>query len=139
LGGFEMISDEKLEGVIQSRIASVQDANNKITELEARRRADIEWLEKMRDEINLALGKVSTLRDVERVGKDSPICDLSFSTRHNLSFRIINCLRQEGVETVEQLIQLTGKDISRIPNLGTRSLREIREKLAEHGLALKSD
>ena len=53
-----------------------------------------------------------------------------------LTVRSANCLKAEGIERVGDLIQRTETDLLRTPNLGKKSLTEIKSVLAEHGLAL---
>ncbi len=55
-----------------------------------------------------------------------------------LSARSYNCLKKEGIDTVEQLIELTEDDLSRIRNMGQKSVQEVKEKLSKMGLSLKS-
>lgn len=54
-----------------------------------------------------------------------------------LSARSYNCLKKEGVDTVEQLLELSEDDLSRIRNMGQKSVQEVKEKLAKLGLSLK--
>ena len=53
-----------------------------------------------------------------------------------LTVRSANCLKAEGIERVGDLIQRTETDLLRTPNLGKKSLTEIKTVLAEHGLSL---
>jgi DNA-directed RNA polymerase subunit alpha len=53
-----------------------------------------------------------------------------------LSARARSCLEAESIRTVSQLIRCTENDLLKVPNLGRRSLNEIKEKLAEQGLKL---
>ena len=53
-----------------------------------------------------------------------------------LTVRSANCLKAEGIERVGDLIQRTETDLLRTPNLGKKSLTEIKAVLAEHGLKL---
>lgn len=53
-----------------------------------------------------------------------------------LSVRSANCLKAEGIERVGDLIQRTETDLLRTPNLGKKSLTEIKTALAEQGLEL---
>ncbi len=55
-----------------------------------------------------------------------------------LSARSYNCLKKEGVDTVEQLLELSEEELSRIRNMGQKSVQEVKEKLAKLGLSLKS-
>lgn len=53
-----------------------------------------------------------------------------------LTVRSANCLKAEGIERVGDLIQRTETDLLRTPNLGKKSLTEIKNVLAEQGLKL---
>ena len=53
-----------------------------------------------------------------------------------LTVRSANCLKAEGIERVGDLIQRTETDLLRTPNLGKKSLTEIKAVLAERGLKL---
>jgi DNA-directed RNA polymerase subunit alpha len=59
--------------------------------------------------------------------------DLDFSVRTS------NCLRREGISTVEELVQRTESDLMAIRNFGRKSLQEVKEKLATMDLGLTSD
>lgn len=54
----------------------------------------------------------------------------------NLKTRSINCLKGENVATIGELVQQTEETLFRTPNLGRKSLTEIKEELASRGLAL---
>lgn len=74
-------------------------------------------------------------------GEDVPleVADpLKAMTLHDLdiSVRTYNCLRAEGIETVYDLIQWTEVELLKTPNLGKKSLTEIKDKLAERELSL---
>lgn len=53
-----------------------------------------------------------------------------------LTVRSANCLKAEGIERVGDLVQRTETDLLRTPNLGKKSLTEIKTVLAGHGLSL---
>jgi DNA-directed RNA polymerase subunit alpha len=53
-----------------------------------------------------------------------------------LSVRAANCLKAERITTLGELIQRTEVDLLRTPNLGRRSLLELKEALALRGLTL---
>ena len=55
----------------------------------------------------------------------------------NLTLRTESCLTAEGMETVEQLLLCPENILLRFPNLGRKSLNEIREALTARGLELK--
>jgi carbon monoxide dehydrogenase subunit G len=54
----------------------------------------------------------------------------------NLPLRAYNSLRREGVHTVADLVARTPADLLAIENIGPASVEEIRQRLAERGLAL---
>lgn len=54
----------------------------------------------------------------------------------NLSTRSSNCLRAENITTIGELIGRSERDLLHIPNFGRRSLNEVKELLARHGLSL---
>jgi DNA-directed RNA polymerase subunit alpha len=62
-----------------------------------------------------------------------PISDL------DLSVRASNCLTSANIATLGDLVQLDEAALLRLRSFGKTSLREVKRKLAEHGLALKSD
>jgi len=53
-----------------------------------------------------------------------------------LSVRASNCLESEKVETVGQLVEMNEPELLKIRSFGKTSLREIKRKLADIGLAL---
>lgn len=54
----------------------------------------------------------------------------------DLSVRARNRLGSEGIMTVQQLLEKTERDLMKIRNLGTATLREIKKKLGAYGLSL---
>lgn len=54
----------------------------------------------------------------------------------DLSVRAVNCLKAENIHWVGELVRRTEQDLLKTPNLGKKSLSEIRVVLAEHGLSL---
>ena len=54
----------------------------------------------------------------------------------NLKTRSINCLKGENIASIGELVQQTEESLFRTPNLGRKSLTEIKEELASRGLAL---
>ncbi len=64
-----------------------------------------------------------------------PAADQSIETL-NLTVRSYNGLRREGIETVGDLASRTREQLLAIENIGPASVEEIRQKLADRGLAL---
>lgn len=55
-----------------------------------------------------------------------------------LTERTLKCLNDEGIFLVLELISLTDGELLHVPNLGRKSLNELKEKLAVRGLFLKN-
>lgn len=62
----------------------------------------------------------------------SPIEDLE------LSVRSYNCLKRQGIDTLEQLLECTDVDLVNIRNFGSKSIEEVKAKLVDMSLSLKS-
>lgn len=56
----------------------------------------------------------------------------------DLTVRSYNCLKRANIVTVEELTQKTEEEMSRVRNLGKKSLKEVKEKLAGLGLGFKT-
>jgi len=56
-------------------------------------------------------------------------------TSLGLSVRSMNCLRLAGVSTVGELLEQTTEDLFRMPNMGQKSVSEIRECLYQVGIS----
>ncbi len=54
----------------------------------------------------------------------------------DLSVRAMNCLESANITTVAQLVQHTESDLLKVRSFGKTSLREVKRRLAEHGLSL---
>jgi len=57
----------------------------------------------------------------------------------NLTVRSERCLKADEVYTLTQLLNCTKVRLLKTPNMGRKSVNEIIEKLAEHGLKLKGE
>lgn len=55
----------------------------------------------------------------------------------DLTVRSYNCLKRAGITNVEELTQKTEEEMSRVRNLGKKSLKEVKEKLTQLGLSFK--
>ena len=53
-----------------------------------------------------------------------------------LSLRANNCLHEEGIETLRELVSRGREELLEVRNFGETTLEEIEEKLAELGLKL---
>lgn len=54
-----------------------------------------------------------------------------------LTPRTVNCLATENIHTVSQLVKWSEKQLLQTPNLGRKSLNEIKDYLSKIGLELK--
>jgi DNA-directed RNA polymerase subunit alpha len=56
-----------------------------------------------------------------------------------LGVRSYNCLKRVGIETIGDLVTKTETELAGIPNFGKKSVEEVKETLAAHGLTLRGD
>src|ERR687883_238503 len=56
-----------------------------------------------------------------------------------LGVRSYNCLKRVGIETIGDLVSKTETELAAIPNFGKKSVEEVKETLAAHGLTLRGD
>lgn len=86
--------------------------------------------------VNLESTEVET-EQVEEVHVDPvllrPVDDLE------LTVRSANCLKAENINNIGDLVRRTEVELLKTPNLGKKSLNEIKEVLAAHGLELGMD
>lgn len=52
----------------------------------------------------------------------------------DLTVRSYNCLKRAGIQNTDELTQKTEEEMSRVRNLGKKSLKEVKEKLNQLGL-----
>jgi DNA-directed RNA polymerase subunit alpha len=71
-----------------------------------------------------AAPEVSRARDIK-------IDDLDFSNR------TYNCLKRQGIETLEELRNYPEEELMNIRNFGQKSLDEVRDKLKEYGYEMR--
>ena len=55
----------------------------------------------------------------------------------DLTVRSYNCLKRAGISNVEELTQKTEDEMSRVRNLGKKSLKEVKDKLNQLGLSFR--
>jgi DNA-directed RNA polymerase subunit alpha len=56
-----------------------------------------------------------------------------------LGVRSYNCLKRVGIETIGDLVMKSETELAAIPNFGKKSIEEVKETLATHGLRLRGD
>ncbi|HAZ64844.1 MAG TPA: DNA-directed RNA polymerase subunit alpha [Armatimonadetes bacterium] len=66
-------------------------------------------------------------------GGEAKIEELEFQSR------TYNALKKERIDTIGELVRLTEREVLEIRGLGSISVNEIKERLAERGLSLASD
>lgn len=66
------------------------------------------------------------------------INELNITDVYDLEFtmRTYNCLKSEGILSTYDLVRKTEVGLLKIPNLGKKSLREIKDVLSSKGLSL---
>src|SRR5205085_9133327 len=57
----------------------------------------------------------------------------------DLSSRTYNCLKRSQITTVGQLLQMSEDELLGLRNFGQKSLVELHEKLARHGIETSGD
>ena len=62
---------------------------------------------------------------------ETPIEEVEFSVR------AYNCLKRAGVHTIQDLVEKREVEVTKIRNLGKKSLKEVIDKVAELGLSFK--
>jgi DNA-directed RNA polymerase subunit alpha len=82
---------------------------------------------------------LADFEDIEEDDEDEGLTNVPDIKIEELDFsqRTFNCLRRANLGTLRALAGVTEADLSGIRGFGKKSLTEVREKLAEHGLALK--
>lgn len=79
----------------------------------------------------------STFLD-EPVDEKGKILDTTIEDM-DLSVRSFNCLKRAGINTIADLVDKTEDDMMKVRNLGRKSLDEVKKKLEEFGVGLKSN
>lgn len=64
---------------------------------------------------------------------ETTIEDLDFSVR------AYNCLKRDGIHTIQDLVNRSESDMMKIRNLGKKSLKEVLDKIRELGLVLREE
>ena len=55
----------------------------------------------------------------------------------DLSVRSYNCLKRANIQTVQELILRTEDDLAKVRNMGKKSIKEVKDKVANLGLSFK--
>jgi len=94
---------------------------------------DIDKIEGFGEQAAVAGDGVSTDTGLARGMENFPIEELE------LGVRSYNCLKRVGIETIGDLVMKTENELAAIPNFGKKSIEEVKETLAQHGLTLRGD
>ena len=72
-------------------------------------------------------------KKVDQITKtlETPIEEIEFSVR------AYNCLKRAGIHTMQDLIDKREVDVTKIRNLGKKSLKEVLDKVKEMGLKFR--
>ncbi|KUO72332.1 MAG: DNA-directed RNA polymerase subunit alpha [Desulfosporosinus sp. BRH_c37] len=95
----------------------------------------------LNDHLSLFIGSsdkpdnVETIVEKEEDSKD----ETTLIEELNLSVRSYNSLKRNGVNTVEDLTQKTEEDMTKMRNLGRKSLEEVADRLKELGLTFRPE
>jgi DNA-directed RNA polymerase subunit alpha len=98
----------------------------------------------MREHLNLLIGLYDNADDIGDImvekSEDQKVRTLEKMPIEELelSVRSFNCLKRANINTVENLINKSESDMMNVRNLGRKSLEEIKVKLEELGLGLKT-
>jgi len=69
--------------------------------------------------------------EVEEAEPQTPVEELK------LSNRALNCLKRHGIDTVEQLVEMSEDELFDLRGMGIKLVVELRERLAEVGLTVR--
>lgn len=81
----------------------------------------------------------SVVEEINMIKEEAPVEENKLENMPieelDLSVRSYNCLKRAAILTVSELTQKSEEDMMKVKNLGKKSLKEIKEKLAENGLS----
>jgi DNA-directed RNA polymerase subunit alpha len=123
----KLVLDVTTDGSIDPRDAIAQAAELLIRQLAIF--TDIEKIEGFAEATAEAAVEPSLAHGMENF----PIEELE------LGVRSYNCLKRVGIETIGDLVSKTESELGTIPNFGKKSIEEVKETLAAHGLTLRGE
>jgi DNA-directed RNA polymerase subunit alpha len=92
---------------------------------------DLDRIEHYRDGLADADGAGEAQPPIANGMENFPIEELE------LGVRSYNCLKRVGIETIGDLVVKSESELAAIPNFGKKSIEEVKETLAQHGLTLR--
>jgi DNA-directed RNA polymerase subunit alpha len=120
--------DITTDGSIDPREAVAQGAEILIRQL-----AIFTDVEKIEGLTQVAAAEITPEATVAHGMENFPIEELE------LGVRSYNCLKRVGIETIGDLVTKTEIELGAIPNFGKKSIEEVKETLAAHGLNLRGE
>jgi len=123
----KLVLDVTTDGSITPKDAIAQAAEILIRQLAIF--TDLEKIEGFGEGGQVEAAEASTAHGMENF----PIEELE------LGVRSYNCLKRVGIETIGDLTSKSEAELAAIPNFGRKSIEEVRETLATHGLTLKGE
>ncbi|MBT2655315.1 DNA-directed RNA polymerase subunit alpha [Bacillus sp. ISL-18] len=88
--------------------------------------------------LNPELQDSQIVLEKEEVSKEKEILNLTIEDL-DLSVRSFNCLKRNGINTIHDLANKSEEDISKLRNLGQKSLKEIIDKIESLGIIVRKD
>ena len=76
---------------------------------------------------------IEKTEDPKAIALEKTIEELDFSQR------AYNCLKRDGINTLQELVSKSETEIMKIRNLGKKSLKEVLDKVRDLGLTLHDD
>ena len=124
----KLILDVTTDGSVEPRDAIAEAAEILIRQLAIF--TDLDKLEGFGEQVGEAVaGEAPSAHGMENF----PIEELE------LGVRSYNCLKRVGIETIGDLISKSEDELASIPNFGKKSIEEVKETLATHGLTLRGE
>jgi DNA-directed RNA polymerase subunit alpha len=123
----KLVLDVTTDGSVEPREAIAQAAEILIRQLAIF--TDIDKIEGFGEAAAAEAAETTTSHGMENF----PIEELE------LGVRSYNCLKRVGIETIGDLTSKSEAELAAIPNFGRKSIEEVRETLAGHGLTLRGE
>ncbi|HOJ51711.1 MAG TPA: DNA-directed RNA polymerase subunit alpha [Syntrophales bacterium] len=93
----------------------------------------------LQEQLSVFLSFGPAVEEEEKPEEEKEEIDRSIFLRHvdelELSVRSANCLKNAGINLIGELVQKTEAEMLKTKNFGRKSLNEIKDILAEHGLS----
>ena len=127
----KLVLDVTTDGSIDPKDAIAEAAEILIRQLAIF--TDLDRIEHYRDGLADADGSGDAAPPIANGMENFPIEELE------LGVRSYNCLKRAGIQTVGDLVSKSESELAAIPNFGKKSIEEVKETLAAHGLTLRGE